>query len=157
MKLIIVMLMIVAATPAVARADDQLGFAVQSRVYVDQSRDLLMVNNSTIDVSVSVTPTGGWGVDRTTLRLMPGEHAIILVTGNGDDGARIELVATSADRPDGGLPTAIALAASVYHEAPFDLGRFVGGLIPYLAIAAGAGWLLWRLKPWQIRLTRTTR
>lgn len=140
-----------------AAGTDTIGATVQTRVYIEDSRALSVRNSSTLTTRFTFNADGGWIVEPQTVEVEPDEVATVHVLGDGEDGASVTVTVEAVQRDATGDHSILAFTSLVYHEAPFDLGRFVGGLIPYLAIAAGAGWLLWRLKPWQIRLTRTTR
>lgn len=141
-----------------ATTDAGLSIAVQSEVFIDQGGRMIIRNDSPVEIRVAFSPSGGWTVEPESVVMAPDETTVIIVAGDGPDGATIEVRAGAAtDAPEGAEPVNLVLMPRVYHEAPFDLGRFVGDLIPYGIVAGVLAWLLWRLKDVRISVTRTTR
>jgi len=136
-------------------ADDTIGLRVQSRVYLSEGGGMIVVNDSTIPALVSFDPEPGWSVEPAEAVMQPGERMVAVVTGDGQDGAGIDVRASAASGPAPGTVGSVALlTARVYHEAPFDPAGLLGAVAPWAALAILAGLVLWRTKPWTLRLTR---
>jgi hypothetical protein len=97
-----------------------LGVTATANVYIEKSRDLSIVNRSTVAVRVTTVPSGGW----TVLPVEPvvlgvGESVVLQVAGTGEDGARIAIHVRASDSAlQGGESAEIVLGARVYLVAP---------------------------------------
>ncbi len=123
-----------AATPT--PAPDTLGMTIQSKLYADESRDLLVWNSSAVEVAVTLTPSDGWKVTPATLTMAPDETAKVTVTEVGTEPGTLAILATSTGPiPAGVQRTAIELTARLYATRPFDPW-------PVIVIGTGLGVLL---------------
>ena len=109
------------ATPALgAEPTDTLGATVTANVYIADSRELSILNRSTVAVLVTAVPSGGWAVaPAEPVVLGVGESVTLQVVGSGIDGAgiAIRLRANQAQAP-GTEQTEIVLGTRVYLDAP---------------------------------------
>jgi hypothetical protein len=146
------------ATSVRAAEGDELGATIQSRVYVDDGGAMIVWNQSSVPARFTFEPAPGWAVEPPAVNLEPDEQKTVSVTGDGEDGAGIDVrVMAVAAPPPGVSASEIVLTSRVFYEAPVDWARLAGQVLLALAAAVVVLWLLWRLKPWQLRLTRATR
>lgn len=133
-----------------------LGANVQSKVYLDQGGELQIVNQATVSEEFRFQPSADWHVAPSSLQLVPNARATVVVTGDGQDGAPIRILVAAADPQvgPGEQQSQLALTAHVFHATPLDPWTPVKRAFPYIALAVLIAWLLWRLKPWQLRLAK---
>lgn len=115
-----------AGATRVAAADPlaTIGATVTANVYIEQSRDLAILNRSTVPILVVVEPAGGWAVEPGAPIVLEVDGSIHLqVVGMGVDGARIVIRVRASDPAPAGRESAeIVLGARVYLEAPAPQG-----------------------------------
>ena len=157
---ILAALAIVTAGAASARAADPsaapntLGARVQSIVVVAESPDLTVTNLGSVPETFSFAAPDGWTVAPTTIALDPGTTGKVTLTGQGDPG-KVIVTATSTGAVTSGTDrSAIQFAATVMATRPFDPWRYIPTIGTALLLLAGAGFLTYRIKPWNLRLTR---
>ncbi|HET7182902.1 MAG TPA: hypothetical protein VFI15_11775 [Candidatus Limnocylindrales bacterium] len=97
-----------------------LGATVTANVYVDQSRELTVLNRSTVPILVTAEPSGGWTIEPAVPLVVAVDASVHLrVTGTGNDGARIAIrVRANEPAPDGQEATQLVLGARVYLVTP---------------------------------------
>jgi hypothetical protein len=139
-------------------AEPSLGATVQSRVYLADSRELLVWNRSTVPASFSFTAPAGFTIEPASIDLEPDGHGVVTIAGDAADGSAIAIVLTSrAPVPAGASPVNLAFQALVFHQRPVDWLA-----VALLATAALLGLLvlalaLRRWRPWDLRLARVER
>lgn len=145
-----------AGASSVRAAEPELGASIQSVVYVREDPTIKVWNRSTIEALFTVTPSGGWTVDRDTLTLAPDEQTSVRVTGTGDDGAGIAVrIVATGPTPQGAQRSELLLGARVFFTRPFDWQRvLIVAMFALVAIVA-AILILRRLRPWELRLARS--
>jgi hypothetical protein len=146
------------ATVVEARDHDTIGATIQSRVYMEEGGAMIVWNRSTIAARFVFAPADSWAVQPGEVILEPDEQATVIVSGDGADGAELQVrVMAVASPPPGVSASEIVLTSRVFHKAPFDWAKLAGRVILVATVVMAVLWLLVRIKPWQIRLTRTTR
>jgi hypothetical protein len=144
LRTLLLALALLGAGAGPALAAGSLGLAVQSRVYIDEGRALLVENRGDVAAVVRLVASGGWAVEPASLTLAPGELGEASVRGEGADGATITIIATSADPVLAGeARSVVELTATVHHERPFDLSPWLAGLL-LAGVAAAVGAHAWR-------------
>ena len=118
-------------------APDTLGLTIESKVYADEARTLAMWNTSSVEVGVTLTPTGDWQVTPATLTLAPDERTSVEVSNVGTEDGTVDVVATStAPTPAGVQRSAISLTAQLFQHRPFDWVPVIVWSIVGAALAA---------------------
>lgn len=133
-----------------------LGANIQSTVYMDQGGELMVINEATIPEEFRFKPAAGWHVTPASVQLKPDAYTSVVVSGDGQDGAPVQIFVAAANPhvAPGEQASQLLLTAHVFLETPFDAWKLVERAIPFVALALLIAWLIWRFKPWQLRLTR---
>ena len=118
---LVTLVALASAGATAVRADeppDTLGATVTASVYVDVSRELTVVNRSTVAVIVTVEPSGGWTVEPAEPQSVAvGGSMTVRITGDGEDAASIDIrLRPSATAAVGSESAEIVLGARVYRE-----------------------------------------
>lgn len=151
----LVVLIGTAGSASVRAAAPELGASIQSVVYVTEDRTLALWNRSTTEAAFTLTPTGGWALDRDNLILAPDEHATVRIVGTGDDGASISVhVIATAPTPVGAQQSELVLTSQVFQQRPFDLASLIVPVLFVVVAIVAALLVLRRLRPWELRVAR---
>jgi hypothetical protein len=129
---------------------DTLGATVTANIYVDQSRDLNILNRSTISVLVTTEPSGGWQVEPSApVVLGVGEKVTLQVAGSGADGADIAIRLRANDAPTDGRESAeIVLGARIYQQAPVTPdSSWIWLMVAAIVLGIGLAAVLIRRRP----------
>ena len=147
-----------AGAGGVRAADPTIGASVQSKVYIDASRELLVWNRSTVEARFDFEPNDGWTVRPTSLVLQPDEQSHVEVLGLGTDGGVVGItVRSTAPAPTTGDVNVIAFDSHVFLVTPFDPWPIARGVLLALLALVVVLALLRRLRPWEWRVTRVAR
>lgn len=153
--------LVVGAAGAVLAADpspvvDTLGAEVTTNIYLDEHPYIRVINLGTIPTTFTHETPEGWSLEPSSMTLGPNESGSFLVTGKGDEGfVVIEGFATDASTAGADRNVIQFGSIHVAQSRPFDPTRFLPPIIFGGALIIGALLLLWKVKPWQYRLTRS--
>jgi hypothetical protein len=145
-----------AGASGAAAADPTLGASIQSRVYVAESRDLLVWNRSGVRAVFTFYSTSSeWTVTPATITLDPDEHSSVQVGGDGSDDVAITIsVSSEAAPPPGTSAVALSFQSFVAHTRPWDASSLIAPAFYVLVALVVVLAVLRRLRPWEWRVTR---
>jgi hypothetical protein len=106
------------------RASDSIGASIQSLVVIGESRDLTVLNRSTVVAQFTFLPSDGWSTSPPTIDLKPNEQRAVQVIGNGTDGSKITIHVTSLTSPAGSR-SILEFTTKVLLARPFDLASAI--------------------------------
>jgi len=130
-----------------------LGASVSAVVIADENPTFHIINRGAVRMTFDVSVPDGWGVSPTSVELDPNAEGVINLTGEGDSG--MATVYGRATVPAAGDSTAIRFGAiRVMQSRPFDLTRYLPGILAVLGLAAVAVLALRRVRPWELRVMR---
>lgn len=152
----LVTLIWVAGSASVRAAEPELGATIESVVYVSEDDALTLWNRSTVEAAFTLTPSGGWTLDRDTVTLAPDEKSSIQIIGAGDDGATITVrVVSTAPTPEGEQRSELLLASRVFTERPVNLLSIALTVFAVVVGILAFLFTLRRVRPWELRVTRS--
>ena len=143
-----------AADPSPAPSYDTLGARVGGYVIVDESNDLSVINLGTVTTTFEAEAPGGWTIAPHNLTLAPQQEGHFTVGGRGDAGT-IAVLGYATDGLVGTENTAIRFGAiTVMQSRPADYTQAITTALWVVLLLAGIAFLMWRIKPWRLRLVR---